>query len=315
MNMDSQEAIDYLKQMHESDDSQPEQTVSTEGSADTGDQPEKTEEAPVPETEVDAEGETAKADATEKVEVEDKPQQQKKPTKQEKVNHAFQRLKKRNDAIVAEKDARIKELEEKVKKYSVLEQGDFDPNDVKSYIDHKLQLQQEQGELARLKTEREQIVNDTAQQEAAERHRAQVNDCFTSDEDREHYWALLRNGGAEFREFLNEYDKDGTIDSFIGDSDIAPLMVSTLMRNPEVLKSIVEKRNPMRKMLALQQLETRLGLLRKVGNRKNVEGAQQQTKKTPLPIIGSQVKQPGASVESEKRDWQRYLAEHPRSGY
>lgn len=313
--MDTQQAMEYLKASHAETDSQPVETVTPEATPATGEQTEETK-APAPETEVVAEGETAKADVPETA-VEKAPQQQKKPSKQEKINHAFSREKQRHKAEMAEKDKRIAELEEKIKKYSVLEQGDFDPADVKSYIDHKIALNNEQGELQRLKDERKQMADSQAQQEAADRHSAQVEECFADDESREHYWALLRNGGQKFREFLNDYDPDGTIDAFVGDSDIAPLMISTLMRNPNVLKGIVEKRNPMRKMIALQQLENRLALSKKVGSmHKDQQGAQQtQPKKAPLPIIGSQVQTPGNAAESDKRDWNRYLAEHPRSGY
>ena len=41
------------------------------------------------------------------------------------------REKKRHKAELAERDKRIAELEAKVNKWAVLEQGDFDPNDVK----------------------------------------------------------------------------------------------------------------------------------------------------------------------------------------
>lgn len=313
--METEQAMEFLKQLHAEDASQTSETAAEEGPAATGEQTEETK-APAPETEVVAEGETAKADVPETA-VEKAPQQQKKPSKQEKINHAFSREKQRHKAEMAEKDKRIAELEEKIKKYSVLEQGDFDPADVKSYIDHKIALNNEQGELQRLKDERKQMADSQAQQEAADRHSAQVEECFADEESREHYWALLRNGGQKFREFLNDYDPDGTIDAFVGDSEIAPLMISTLMRNPNVLKGIVEKRNPMRKMIALQQLENRLALSKKVGSmHKDQQGAQQtQPKKAPLPIIGSQVQTPGNAAESDKRDWNRYLAEHPRSGY
>lgn len=307
--MDSNEAISYLKQMHGEEASQTTEPVEADDTAVTGEQP-VSEETPAPESEA-KDGSEPPATEVNETKAEADPQPKKKPSKQEQVNHAFQRLKRRNDAIVAEKDKRIKELEEKVSKYSVLEQGDFDPADVKTYIDHMRQLDKEQSELERLKNERAQIVNETAQQAATERHSAQVESCFSTDEDREHYWNLLRNGGQKFREFLNDYDPDNSIDTYIGDSDIAPLMISTLMRNPDILKSIVEKRNPMRKMLALQQLENRLQLSMKLGSVRNDAKGAQQKSKPKLPIIGSQVANPGSSSESAKKDWNRWLAEHP----
>jgi hypothetical protein len=85
------------------------------------------------------------------------------------------------------------------------------------------------------------------------------------------------------------------------------------MRNPDILRSIVEKRNPIRKAIALQQLETRLQLQRKIGVKTQSQGTNQPQKPTQrLPIIGSQVANPGSSTESKKTDWNRFLLEHPR---
>lgn len=298
--------------MHGEEASQTSEPTEAPDVADTTGASETTQEqeTPVPESEAKEDREPSETEVNETA-AEPKQQPKKKPTKQEKIDHAFQRQNKRHKAEIEAKDKRIAELEEKVKKYSVLEQGDFDPNDVKSYIDHKLQLSRESDELERLKNERDMLASEDAQSEAAERHNKQVDECFKDDEAKEHYWNLLRNGGAKFKEFLAEYDPDGSIDAFIGDSEIAPLMISTLMRNADILRSVVEKRNPMRKMIALQQLENRLQIARKVGTRQNVPQVAQKPNKAPLPMIGSQVQTPGSSVESTKRDWNRYLEEHP----
>jgi hypothetical protein len=308
--MTSEEAIAYLNSQQQTSDSQPEQSSPSEDTKPTEAGPGEAIKTPEPETAVDTgrEPEDTKVPENKPEEV---PPTKKKPSRQEQINHAFQRNKQKFKAELEAKDKRIAELEEKVKKYSVLEQGDFDPNDVKSYIDHLRQLDKEQAELDTLKAERTKMVNEDRMNEATERHARQVDSCFSSDEEKAHYWNLLRNGGDKFREFLNEYD-DGTIDQFIGDSDIAPVLISTLMRNPEVLKSIVEKRNPMRKMIALQQLETRLNLARKVGAAKASQGAPETKPTAKLPITGSQVSNPGSSGESTARDWNRYLQEHPR---
>lgn len=308
--MTSEEAIAYLNSQQETSAPQTEQPPASTDTKPTEAGTGEATKTPEPETTVDTGREPEETKVPEN-KPEEVPPTKKKPSRQEQINHAFQRNKQKFKAELEAKDKRIAELEEKVKKYSVLEQGDFDPNDVKSYIDHKLALNAEQAELKQLKEDRERMVSDDRTQEATERHAKQVEDCFESEEERNHYWTLLRNGGQKFREFLNEYD-DGTIDAFIGDSDMAPVLISTLMRNPEVLKSIVEKRNPMRKMLALQQLETRLTLARKVGGNKAPAGAPETKTTAKLPITGSQVSNPGASGESSARDWNRYLQEHPR---
>lgn len=311
--MDTDQAMDYLKKMHGETDSQPAEPAPTEDNTAPEAAAVETEKTPEPDNQVEADREPDKTEVPEK-KAEEVPQpQQKKPSRQERINHAFSREKQRHKAEIAERDKRIAELEEKVKKYSVLEQGDFDPNDVKSYIDHKFALQGEQGELERLKAERAKMAQDDQMAEASERHARQVDECFETDDERDHYWTLLRNGGDKFREFLNTYD-DGTIDSFIGDSDIAPVLISTLMRNPDTLKSIIEKRSPMRKMIELKQLETRLSIARKVGRAKTAVAP--QTKPVDkLPITGSAVQNPGSSAETTRHDWNRYLAEHPKSGY
>lgn len=304
--MDTEQAIDYLKKMHEGDASQTSESALTEDAAITnGEQGSEQQISPVTEPNADVEGETTETNGTDKNVASS---QQKKPSKQERINHAFQREKARHKEQLAERDKRIAELEERIKKYSVLEQGDFNPNDVKSYIDHKFALQGEERELESLKADRERIVSEQQQREANERHEMQVQKCFQSEQEQQKYWRLLSNGGAKFRSFLNEYD-DGTIDKFVGDSDIAPKLISTLMRSPDVLRSIVEKRDPMRKMIALQQLENRLILRQKLGTKQQQISA--QNIKPKLPIIGSQVKNQATSEQSSKRDWNRYLSEHP----
>ena len=320
--MDSQEAIDYLKKMHEGEASQTSNDAPTEGPAATGTQTAEPKK-PEPETEPAGDREPPKDAAPENKPQEpapkpQEPQPQKKPSKQERINHAFQREKQRHKAELEAKDKRIAELEEKIKRYGVLEQKDFDPNDMKSYIDHKFALQGEQAELEKLKADRDRMVADDRTREATERHERQVSECFATDEERDRYWTLLKNGGSKFREFLNEYD-DGTIDSFIGDSDIAPVMIATLMRNPDVLRSIVEKQNPTRKMFALQQLENRLHLQRRLSqvNTQTPQPSGAAPTQTPapapkLPITGSQVVNPGSAGEVRTRDWNRYLTEHPR---
>lgn len=318
--MDSQEAIDYLNKMHGQETSQPSEPAPSEGPAATGGQPEETK-APVPESEPAGDREPPKDAVPETKATEpapkQEPQPQKKPNKQERINHAFQREKQRHKAELEAKDKRIAELEEKIKKYSVLEQGDFDPNDMKSYIDHKFALQGEQAELDKLKADRDRMVADDQMREASARMEQQVNDCFSSEEEKGHFWTLLKNGGQKFREFLNENDKDNAIDRFIGDSDIAPLMISTLMRNPDILASIVSKRSPERKSYALQQLENRLILQRRFASVKNTapqpSGTTETNNQSPkLPITGSQVSNPGGSTSTKQRDWNAYLAEHPR---
>ena len=314
--MEHSEAMEYLKKMHEEADSQPAETTSTEGPSATGVQNVEIE-TPAPESDVNEDRESPEAEEPETA-AKDKEQHPKKPSKQEKINYAFKREKSRHKAELEARDKRIAELVERIKKFEPLEQGDFDPNNLKPYIDHKIALQGERSELETLKRERAQIDQDMRQREATERHTQQVNECFGSDEEREHYWTLLRNGGAKFKEFLNTHDLDaegnysGVIDNIVGDSPIAPLMISTLMRNPDILKPIVEMRNPMRKAFALQHLENRLKLSMRFKGDKSRVTQQQQKSKPSLPITGSQVQNPGASAESTKRDWNRYLLEHPR---
>jgi hypothetical protein len=319
--MDSTEAIAYLNELHGAAASQTEKPSTSEGPEEsTGGAPgeQKEIDTPVPPESAKDDREPPKANEDETTvadepKPEQKPQQTKKPNKQERINHAFQREKQRHKAEIEVRDKRIAELEANLKKYAALEQRDFDPNDVKGYIDHRFALNGEQAELDRLKQERESLVADERAREAQERHEQLVNECYQSDDEKEHYWNLLRNGGQKFREFLNDYD-DGTIDAYIGESRIAPVLISTLMRNPDILRGIVEKRNPTIKMMALQQLENRLNIARMVGTRQTSQGTPQQAPKAKpkLPILGSQVANPGSSGESGKHDWNRFLQEHPR---
>lgn len=316
--MDSQEAIEYLNRMHANEAPQTSEAAESKGATDATGGQTGVQDTPAPEPEAGSGSEPQNAEEPVK---EAQPQQQpqqpqknRKPSRQERIDHAFQRVNRKHKAEIEARDRRIAELEEKIKKYGPLEQLDFDPNDMKSYIDHKFALQGEKAELDRLKADRERLAADERMGEAMERHDRQVAECFQDEAERERYWTLLRNGGQKFREFLDAYDRDGTIDSYIGESPIAPIMIRTLMGNPETLKSIVETRNPVRKAFALQQLENRLMLQRRLqaGQARTASPQGQQPNPAPkLPIVGSQVSNPGSNSETTKRDWNRFLAEHP----
>ena len=67
----------------------------------------------------------------------------------------------------------------------------------------------------------------------------------------------------------------------------------------------------MRKMIALQTLENRLKIGRRLNVGKQNPGTEKTTQTPKLPIIGSQVQNPGGTSETAKKDWNRYLIEHP----
>ena len=117
--MDHDEAMNYLKQMHGEEASQTSEPTEAPDVADTTGASETTQEqeTPVPESEAKEDREPSETEVNETAA--DKQQPKKKPTKQEKIDHAFQRQNKRHKAEIAERDKRIAELEEKVKKYSV----------------------------------------------------------------------------------------------------------------------------------------------------------------------------------------------------
>lgn len=326
--MDTQTAMNYLKSLHGESDSQPDETVKTESTAEATGEQAVTKEAPVPEVTEGSDRESQNTEPTE-TKVEEVPQPKKKPTKQEQIDYAFAREHKRYkkaQSDIEARDKRIAELEAKFAKYAPLEQIDFDPNDLRSYIDHRFALQREESELNSLKAERDREDAEVRRQGEMERHAKQVNDCFATDEERQSYWTLLRNGSDKFKDWLAENDdNDRTIDSFLGDSPIAPLMIATLMRNPNIREQIASERSAKRKENALYALERRLKLqqtLKSAGTHAAPQKVQPQSesqepvpqapKKRPLPIVGSLVQTPGSSGETTKRDWNRYLAENPR---
>ena len=101
--MDSTEAIDYLKQMHGEEASQTTEPANVEDTTATGEQT-VNEETPAPESEAKTDREPVETEVNE-TKAEEVPQPKKKPSKQEQVNHAFQRLKRKNDSIIAENES------------------------------------------------------------------------------------------------------------------------------------------------------------------------------------------------------------------
>ena len=302
--MDSNEAIEYLKRMHGETASQTAEPAKSESAQPVGEGGEN-KDTPEPRNEGSEGSEPKQNEGSERV-ADNVTEGKRKPSRQEKIDYAFQRERKRHKASMEAKDKRIAELEAKIKRYESLEQKDFDPNNVKDYITHELTLRDEKAELEQLKGERDRSDAEFRTKEAGERHERQVAECYPEEKDRDAYYRLLQNGGKKFQDFLAEYD-DGTIQAFISDSTIAPKVISALMRNPETLRKIVERKNPMGKTVLLQQLENRLALQTRLSSRKS------ETKKA-LPVTGGAVKNPGVSETSGRRDWNQYLREHPR-GY
>jgi hypothetical protein len=227
-----------------------------------------------------------------------------------KANEAFIRQKHKYKARVADLESQISNLKAQLMKYNAVNQENL-KDDVDKLTDLKIAKGLVQNQINGLEAQKNSVLEDEAEMQANQIHEQRVAACFSDEAEIEHYHTLLENGRDKFINFLNKVDPDQTVLQYLDDCDISPLMVRVLMTNPQVLRKVVEKTNPMSKMFELRALESRIGLDMKLRQVKTNKSPNNQSKK--LPSTGSQISSGGGKTQTEVRDanyWRNYLATH-----
>lgn len=227
-----------------------------------------------------------------------------------KANEAFIRQKHKYKAKVADLESQISSLKAQLMKFNAVNQESL-KDDVDKLTDLKIAKGLVQNQINGLEAQKNSVLEDEAEMQANQIHEQRVAACFKDEAEIEHYHTLLENGRDKFIDFLNRVDPQQTILQYLDDCDISPLMVRVLMTNPQALKKVVEKSNPMSKMFELRALESRIGLDMKLRQVKTNKPINTQPKK--LPSTGSQVTAGSGHNQDEVRDakyWRNYLATH-----
>lgn len=253
-----------------------------------------------------------------KPEEDEKKASDRKPPKQkyshaERVAHAFSIEKQKRKEQHAKDQARIKELEEKLKKYEGLRLDDFEGN-VENFTNWKLEERDLQNEV---KTTKERIEREEAEMIAKETER-RVNLSFDSDEERDDYNELIRNNGPQFYDALQKHDPKGVVLDYLNSVEQYPIVLRELMTNMDSLRYVFRDKDPVMLRINLAAFTKEL-LDGKVPEKKQeTEKQPEQTKppqehKPAIPITGKQVTASAKPSEPvhDRAYWNNYLREHP----
>ena len=223
----------------------------------------------------------------------------KKYTPEQKTKHAFQKQKAKFHERLDAKQKEIDELKEKLKKYEGLKKEDFN-GDEDAWQDYRLDQRFGKEKVERLQKELndEQLEQQRAEQAQIAQYR--LEQCYPDAEQLEKYQQLVFQaetnfanmhpeiGYKSFSEFLQS-EKDGTLISYLQDSDYSPKLINHFIHKPEAALKIMQLRNPLNKIVELKQLENRMQLHERLAAAKAAEPPKEEPRQ--LPNTGKVVSQ------------------------
>lgn len=231
-----------------------------------------------------------------------------------KANQAFIRQKDKYKKKVAALEYELNKVKTQLLKYAAVDTSAL-KDDPEKLMDLKIAKSNLNSKIKTIKEQQQQAIQEQEAIEAEQANRVyqeRVNTCFQDEAEKNHYNTLMNNGREKFVAFLNQYDPDNTVLQYLDDCDVSPLLVRTLMTNPNALRSVIEKRNPISKAMELRSIENRIRINLNLRKPKDTSGSSKTAKK--LPSTGSQVGSNSSGTESGIRDanyWKNYLATHP----
>lgn len=321
MSMSTEEALDYMKG-ESKEVKEPEQKVETP-SVET-----EVKETAKEEVNVDSPEDKAKEsnDGEQKETIDKgsdepekkKPAAEKKPESnpedtKTKRDYAFERLNRKNKKLKEDngkKEARIKELEDTLKKYESLRAEDFKKQDgttdYNAYTDWKFQERDMKAEVDGLKRAREQ----ESMQYAVEYDKYVTEKCF-SGKDLDDYNELVATKGRDFAEAIGEADPNNVVFGYLDSIQEYPIVIRELMTNPNKwLGKMFRSKDPV--ILKMNAAKIADEILEEY-HKPKVEPTQT---KPQMPVMGKQISSSGAtapepkSLVSSMKSINDYLAKH-----
>lgn len=242
------------------------------------------------------------------------PKRKKDYTQQERFDYAFRREKERAERLISAKDARIKELEGKLKREKGLTIDDFN-GDQKAFDDYRIEQKISAHEVERLKGEKDGESRAIAEQESGIVHKRRIDACFGDDaERRQRYSQLLERNANKFLDYLGRVDPQETVLQYLDDCENEPLVTEILMTKPDVLAKVLAPKNPYLRMIELNKLGNFVQMRRKF----SAANASAKIKSpSAMPVIGSQVhsEPPADSSVRDSKYWNDYLTKHRGRGW
>lgn len=205
-------------------------------------------------------------------------------TRQEQVNHAFQKEKAKRKALEQKYAALSKELE--TLKAKMPSDTDFQ-KDPRKFIDDAVDVKSRERELQGI----QESIRESQYAEYTELNEQRIANCFPDENERARFKGIIEVEGPKLLHTLDERDPEQAVLSFLDDSEIAPLVTRILIAEPKYLEEVLSKRSPYGKYAAMKELENRIVYART----KIAEGKPQETKGAPeakpeIPVVGSVTK-------------------------
>lgn len=238
----------------------------------------------------------------------DKKPPRKKYTAEERTAHKFSQLKQKHKEQREKDQARIKELEEKLKKYEGLKLEDFGEQGTQSYVDWKLEERDMQNEVKAAKERIERMEAEDLERETERR----INLSFDTEEEKAEYEDLVRDHGKDFIEALKKHDPENVVLNYLNNVEQYPKVLKVLMEDMDALRHVFRDKDPYELRHNLHEFTKEL----LNGNyHKEAPVVEKQIETKPvMPVIGKQVTTPSAPTEPvhDRAYWNNYLKTHPR---
>ena len=225
-------------------------------------------------------------------------------------DYAFIREKQKRKEQKAKYEARIKELEEELKKRDGLEAKHFTKEDgsadPEAYIRNEFAKRDMTDELNRIKQQDAQEQN----QLALEQDRIITEHCFQGKE-LEDYRNLIDTKGKAFAAALKEHDTNDVVLNYLDTLQEYPIVLKELMTNMDTLRRLFRSKDPDTLKHNIEKISGEI--LDKV-HVKPQEVPQPVEPKKALPVIGKQITNQTTTVEPTVKDrqyWNNYLRNHP----
>lgn len=252
-----------------------------------------------------------------KPEKDEKKPSDRKPPKQkyshaERVAHAFSIEKQKRKEQHAKDQARIKELEEKLKKYEGIKLSDFQ-GDVENFTNWKLEERDMQNEVKQTKARVEREEAEMIAQETERR----INLSFDNEEERDEYNELIKTNGPDFYAALQKHDPNGVVIDYLNSVEKYPIVLRELMTNMDALRTVFRDKDPVMLRINLAAFTKDLLEGKKEPEPESTEKQPEQTKpqepKPAIPVTGRQVTASAKPAEPvhDRAYWNNYLREHP----
>lgn len=244
----------------------------------------------------------------------------KKEDKLSQRDYAFIREKNKRKEQKAKYEARIKELEAKLKERDGLEESHFTKPDGSpdptAYVRNEFAKRDMQDELKRV---REQDLREQEQFEI-EQDRIITEHCFQGEELTQ-YRDLIANKGRSFMEAIQENDPNNVVLNYLDTLQEYPIVLRQLMTDMPTLRRLFRSKDPDALKYNIRTISDEI--LEK-HHAPKVEPAPVSTAvntpveppKPAIPVIGKQITSNTvgntAQTLKTRADWNRYLQEHPK---